>query len=100
MLFDLTLGASAVIDSLCWPGLCVTHVQDLKNAVLLVFANKQDAKDKMSAAEIAQELSLHTIKNHNWHIQVSSTLIHPSIAIAHTEPLESEKLHNVLHVLL
>jgi ADP-ribosylation factor-like protein 5B len=37
--------------------------------VVLVFANKQDVANKMAAAEIAQELNLHTIKSHPWHIQ-------------------------------
>jgi len=47
---------------------------DLKDAVILVFANKQDAKDKLTPAEIAQHLELHTIKNHAWHIQASCAL--------------------------
>lgn len=47
---------------------------ELKKAVLLVFANKQDAKDKMTAAQIAQELDLHAIQNHNWHIQACCAL--------------------------
>jgi ADP-ribosylation factor-like protein 5B len=47
---------------------------DLKNAVLLVFANKQDCKEKMTAAQIAQELELHKIKDHAWHIQACCAL--------------------------
>ncbi|KAJ9536899.1 hypothetical protein OSB04_029632 [Centaurea solstitialis] len=43
-------------------------------AVLLVFANKQDLKDAMSPAEITDALSLHSIKNHDWHIQACSAL--------------------------
>lgn len=42
---------------------------DLEHAVVLVFANKQDLKDAMSPAEITEALSLHSIKNHDWHIQ-------------------------------
>lgn len=48
--------------------------EELKRAVLLVFANKQDSKDKMTAAQIAQELDLHSIKEHNWHIQACCAL--------------------------
>ncbi|KVI11466.1 Small GTPase superfamily, ARF/SAR type [Cynara cardunculus var. scolymus] len=48
--------------------------EDLQNAVLLVFANKQDLKDAMSPAEITDALSLHSIKNHDWHIQACSAL--------------------------
>lgn len=43
--------------------------EQLKNAVILVFANKQDAKNKMEAAELATELDLSSIKSHPWHIQ-------------------------------
>ncbi|KAF8394352.1 hypothetical protein HHK36_020560 [Tetracentron sinense] len=45
--------------------------EDLEHSVVLVFANKQDLKDAMPPAEITDALSLHSIKNHNWHIQAS-----------------------------
>ncbi|GJT32400.1 ADP-ribosylation factor-like protein 5 [Tanacetum coccineum] len=48
--------------------------EELQNAVLLVFANKQDLKDAMTPAEITDALSLHSIKNHDWHIQACSAL--------------------------
>ncbi|KAF3652654.1 ADP-ribosylation factor-like protein 5 [Capsicum annuum] len=48
--------------------------EDLANAVVLVFANKQDLKDAMTPAEITDALSLHSIKNHDWHIQACSAL--------------------------
>ncbi|CAB1349509.1 unnamed protein product [Coregonus sp. 'balchen'] len=38
-------------------------------AALLIFANKQDMKDCMSAAEISKYLTLSSIKDHPWHIQ-------------------------------
>ncbi|RZS05724.1 hypothetical protein BHM03_00036270 [Ensete ventricosum] len=47
---------------------------DLENTVVLVFANKQDLKDAMSPAEITEALSLHSIKNHDWHIQACCAL--------------------------
>lgn len=43
--------------------------EHLQSAVILVFANKQDLKDAMTPAEITDALSLHSIKNHDWHIQ-------------------------------
>jgi len=43
--------------------------ENLKTARILVFANKQDLKGAMSAAEISEGLSLHEIKDHDWHIQ-------------------------------
>jgi ADP-ribosylation factor-like protein 5B len=42
---------------------------ELKDAVLLVFANKQDVKDRMTADEIARELRLQSVRTHQWHIQ-------------------------------
>lgn len=43
--------------------------EDLKHACLLVLANKQDIVGARTAAEIAQDLSLHTIRTHEWQIQ-------------------------------
>ena len=47
---------------------------DLQHSVILVFANKQDLKDAMTPAEITDALSLHSIKNHDWHIQACCAL--------------------------
>eukprot|EP00249_Psilotum_nudum_P008335 c21202_g1_i1 orf=523-1077(-) len=48
--------------------------EDLHQAVVLVFANKQDLKDAMTPAEISDALSLHNIKNHDWQIQACCAL--------------------------
>lgn len=48
--------------------------EDLQQSVVLVFANKQDLKDAMTPAEITDALSLHSIKNHDWHIQACCAL--------------------------
>lgn len=48
--------------------------EDLKHTVVLVFANKQDLKDAMPPAEITEALSLHSIKNRDWHIQACCAL--------------------------
>nr|POF14428.1 adp-ribosylation factor-like protein 5 [Quercus suber] len=48
--------------------------EDLQHSVILVFANKQDLKDAMTPAEITDALSLHSIKNHDWHIQACCAL--------------------------
>mmetsp|Transcript_4708 Transcript_4708/g.7322 ORF Transcript_4708/g.7322 Transcript_4708/m.7322 type:complete len:180 (-) Transcript_4708:1333-1872(-) len=47
----------------------IVSSDDLRSAVVLVFANKQDVKGAMTAAEITDALALHAIKTHNWHIQ-------------------------------
>lgn len=43
------------------------HVQDeLRDAVLLVFANKQDLPNAMNAAEITEKLGLHGLRQRHW----------------------------------
>jgi len=49
-------------------------MQDLKKAALLVYANKQDVRGAMTAAEISQQLGLTRIKDHTWHIQACCAL--------------------------
>ncbi|XP_019603078.2 putative ADP-ribosylation factor-like protein 5C [Rhinolophus sinicus] len=41
----------------------------LRDASVLIFANKQDMKDSMTTVEISQFLTLSAIKDHPWHIQ-------------------------------
>ena len=43
---------------------------ELREAVLLVFANKQDLPHAMNPAEITDKLGLHNMRNRNWYIQV------------------------------
>jgi signal recognition particle receptor subunit beta len=43
---------------------------DLKTSTFLFMANKQDMKDAMSAADIAEKFNLTDIKDHEWQIQV------------------------------
>jgi ADP-ribosylation factor-like protein 5B len=43
--------------------------ENLKGACLLVLANKQDIQGARTAGEICQDLNLHAIKDHDWHIQ-------------------------------
>ncbi|KAI5427443.1 hypothetical protein KIW84_032745 [Lathyrus oleraceus] len=48
----------------------VSHPQDeLRDAVLLVFANKQDLPNAMNAAEITDKLGLHSLRQRHWYIQ-------------------------------
>jgi len=41
----------------------------LAQAILLVFANKQDLPNAMNAAEITDKLGLHSLRQRNWYIQ-------------------------------
>ncbi|EER18030.1 ADP ribosylation factor 1, putative [Perkinsus marinus ATCC 50983] len=42
---------------------------ELKDAALLVFANKQDLPNAMSASEITDKLGLNQLRHRNWYIQ-------------------------------
>jgi len=42
--------------------------EELKGAVLLVFANKQDQKGAVSETQLAEQLGLTLVKNRTWHI--------------------------------
>jgi len=44
---------------------------ELRDAVLLVFANKQDLPNAMSTAEVTDKLGLHSLRQRNWFIQGS-----------------------------
>jgi ADP-ribosylation factor 1/2 len=43
----------------------------LKDAILLVFANKQDLPNAMTAAELTDKLGLHTFRQRQWYVQSS-----------------------------
>ena len=42
---------------------------ELKDAVLVVFANKQDLPNAMSASEVADKLGLHSLRQRQWYFQ-------------------------------
>jgi len=42
---------------------------EMRDAILLVFANKQDLPNAMNAAEITDKLNLNTLRNRQWYIQ-------------------------------
>ncbi|KAJ3251117.1 hypothetical protein HK103_002873 [Boothiomyces macroporosus] len=44
---------------------------ELRDAVLLVFANKQDLPNAMNATEITDKLGLHSIRQRQWYIQAT-----------------------------
>ncbi|KAL6741605.1 ADP-ribosylation factor family protein [Ancylostoma duodenale] len=44
---------------------------ELRDAVLLVFANKQDLPNAMNAAEVTDKLGLPTLRNRSWYIQAT-----------------------------
>lgn len=42
---------------------------EMRDAILLVFCNKQDLPNAMSAAEVTEKLQLNTLRNRQWYIQ-------------------------------
>jgi len=44
---------------------------ELRDAVLLVFANKQDLPNAMSVAEVTDKLGLHSLRSRKWYIQAT-----------------------------
>jgi len=50
----------------------VVEWPELANAVILVFANKQDFPDALTDDEITNRMELHKMKTHTWYVQASS----------------------------
>jgi len=44
---------------------------ELRDAAILVFANKQDLPNAMNAAELTDKLGLHNLRNRRWYIQAT-----------------------------
>jgi len=44
---------------------------DLKDAAVLVFANKQDLPNAMTSTEVTDKLGLHNCRNRQWYVQNS-----------------------------
>ncbi|EPS60330.1 hypothetical protein M569_14475, partial [Genlisea aurea] len=80
--FNNTDGLIYVVDSLDRERLrkakeeLETIIKDpfMLNAVILVFANKQDLKGAMTPSEVCQGLGLYDLKNRKWHLQGSCAL--------------------------
>jgi ADP-ribosylation factor 1/2 len=45
------------------------RADELQNAVLLVYANKQDLPYAMNPSEITEKLGLHDVRQRNWYVQ-------------------------------
>lgn len=55
---------------------------ELRDALLLVFANKQDLPNAMNAAEITDKLGLHSLRQRQWcvqHLPCSANQVHPGL---------------------
>lgn len=45
--------------------------EELRDAILLIFANKQDLPNSMSSAELTEKLKLNEFRNRRWYIQAT-----------------------------
>jgi ADP-ribosylation factor protein 1 len=52
---------------------------ELKDSLLLVFANKQDMPGAMSASELTDKLELRTFRQRTWYIQVRIPCLYGSL---------------------
>jgi ADP-ribosylation factor-like protein 1 len=48
--------------------------EELKDAILLVFANKQDQKGALNATQVSEAMGLGEIKNRQWSIQETAAI--------------------------
>lgn len=64
---------------------------ELREAVLLVFANKQDLPNAMNAAEITDKLGLHALRQRRWYVPLliqlflSSNIFHVTLRCSMTD---------------
>ena len=47
----------------------ILNEDEMRDVILLVFANKQDLPNAMNAAEITENLQLNSLRNRQWYIQ-------------------------------
>ncbi|TXG59371.1 hypothetical protein EZV62_013944 [Acer yangbiense] len=45
--------------------------EELRDAILLIFANKQDLPSAMSVSEVTDKLGLHSLRQRRWYIQAA-----------------------------
>uniref|UniRef100_T1J0H3 CRAL-TRIO domain-containing protein n=1 Tax=Strigamia maritima TaxID=126957 RepID=T1J0H3_STRMM len=77
--FQNTQGLIFVVDSNDRERITEAHEElqkmlqedELRDAVLLVFANKQDLPNAMNAAELTEKLSLNQLRGRRWYIQAT-----------------------------
>ena len=64
---------------------------ELRDASVLVYANKQDAKGAMTPSKMADALGLHSVKSHTWYIQGCSAVTGDGLHAGLDYVVESQK---------
>ena len=54
--------------------------EELKSAILMVFANKQDQAGAMTASQVSEALSLQTLKKRTWYAWCRAAAHSPHIS--------------------
>merc|ERR1711933_328847 len=57
------------VEDACEELMKMLNEDEMRDVVLLVFANKQDLPNAMPAAEVTERLGLHNMRNRQWFIQ-------------------------------
>ena len=63
----IIIGLNLILYNFLWQ----LQEDELRDAVLLVFANKQDLPNAMSAAELTDKLGLNQLRGRRWYIQAT-----------------------------
>uniref|UniRef100_A0A674N7Y2 ARF GTPase 5 n=1 Tax=Takifugu rubripes TaxID=31033 RepID=A0A674N7Y2_TAKRU len=61
-----------IVNSLTfWVLISKQLLDELKDAVILVFANKQDLPNAMGVSELTDKLGLHSLRSRTWYVQAT-----------------------------
>lgn len=52
----------------------IINDREMKDSILLVFANKNDLPNVMDSTEITEKLGLHKLRDRTWHVQPSCAI--------------------------
>ncbi|XP_033761573.1 ADP-ribosylation factor-like [Pecten maximus] len=68
---------------------------ELRDAVLLVFANKQDLPNAMTSTDLTEKLGLHSLRNRNWFIHATCATNGCTFTIGQEETYQTLKMGNI-----
>ncbi|KAL1265133.1 hypothetical protein QQF64_003160 [Cirrhinus molitorella] len=71
--------------------------REMRDAIILIFANKQDLPDAMKPHEIQEKLGLTRIRDRNWYVQPSCATTGDGLAETAAKLLHTEKSNGRAH---
>jgi len=72
---------------------------ELRDALLLVFANKQDLPNAMNAAEITDKLGLHSLRQRSWYIQATCATSGDGLYEGNISPMNHTRFFGLIQLL-